>query len=127
MFIEQLGLQHVLREAWDDTGSDTTVMTKDDRIVFVDSTLGAGYVYLPPVAECIGLWYAVVCSTYSGAFVIEPHHGGQATADSVFYENEGELAGGTSTAYTITATNGWALFLSLGDRWLIIANDPDAG
>ena len=61
-----------------------------------------------------------------GTVTVAPFKGGQSTADSVFYENEGTLGGGSATSEVITAANGWVVVLSLGDRWLVVADDLDA-
>jgi hypothetical protein len=125
-FIEQLGLEHVLRWAGA-VGTATKQLTIQNRITFASGAVIASTVYLPPVHEAIGLFFVVVASSVTtGTVTVAPFKGGQSTADSVFYENEGTLGGGSATSEVITAANGWVVDLSLGDRWLVVADDLDA-
>lgn len=126
-FVEQLGLQHVLRDA-NTVAASSTQLTIQDRIAFIDQTEAGGTIYLPPVGEAVGLWFYICLATKhaDANATVSPYAGGTGVADSTFYENEGTLGGGTSATETITAANGWLLVMSLGDRWIVLADDLDA-
>jgi hypothetical protein len=109
-------------------GTDTKQMTAADRIYRIDSALGAGTVFLPPIADVplLDLYLVQATATYSGAIAVKPFQGGQSTPDSIFREGEDTLAGGTATSESITAAYGWILVLSNGISWIVVGNDLDA-
>lgn len=125
--LETLGLEKVTR--WvAATGAATKQLTNKDRIVFASGASIAGTVYLPPVNECVGLWFVIVAtSVATGTIAVYPFQGGQSTPDSTIYECESSsLGGGTATYETISAANGWVMLMSVGDRWIVVADDLDA-
>jgi hypothetical protein len=126
-FVRDYGAKNIKYFAFDNTGTDTEQMVPTDRVVRVDGALGAGTVYLPPVAECplMGLYF-IVQTDSTGDCIVAPFKGAQGTADSVIWECEGDLAGGSATSETITEANGWILLMAMGSRWLAIASDLDA-
>lgn len=114
--------------AFDNTGTDTEQMTPDDRIARVDSALGNGTIFLPPISQVPLLQYYFIQATsgYSGSITVKPFQGGQGTADSIFRENEGTLGGSTATSEAISAAYGWLLVMSVGTHWVVVADDLDA-
>ena len=129
-FVAEYGLDGVLRDTWDNTGTDTTQMKAYQHICVIDSALGAGTVYLPPISECPPLSFYFIQSNanHSGNVVVQPFQGGQATDDAIMRNNEpnGVTGGSTAATLTIAAAQGWVLLLNAVTCWIIVGEDLDA-
>jgi hypothetical protein len=125
--VEMYGADGIAYFAFDSTGTDTEQMTVDDRIARVSAALGNGTIYLPPISSVPLLQpYVVQNVGASNTVTVAPFQGGQSTADSTFRENEGNLGGSTSTSLALSAQYAWILVCSIGNAWLVIADDIDA-
>jgi hypothetical protein len=126
--VEMISAEGIAYFAFDNTGTDTEQMTVDDRIARVDSALGNGTIFLPPISQVplLQFYFIQATSTYSGSVTVKPFQGGQNTADSIFRENEGTLGGSTATSEGISAAYGWLLVMSVGTHWVVVADDLDA-
>ena len=128
--IEEYGLDGILRETWDSTGTDTTQLKAYQHIAIIDSAAGAGTVFLPPIADCPPLSFYFVQSNanHSGNVVVQPFQGGQAIDDAIMRNNEpnGVTGGSTAATLTISAAQGWVLLLNAVTCWIIVGEDLDA-
>jgi hypothetical protein len=128
--IIEYGLDGVLRETWDSTGTDTTQLKPHEHVCIINSAAGAGTVLLPPIAQCPPLSFYFVQSngSHSGNVVVQPFQGGQATDDAIMRNNEpnGVTGGSTAATCTISAAQGWVLLLNCVTCWIIVGEDLDA-
>jgi hypothetical protein len=92
---------HARYNEWKTT---TFYMNTHDRVTYMDTTLGAAVVYLPPVAESKGLQYYIM------------HWLGAPTITF-----QGRLDCPTIPTVTALALNSSVLFESDGQRWHVIA------
>jgi hypothetical protein len=129
-FVEAFGLDCVVKDTWDGTGTDTTQLKADQHICLINSAAGAGTVFLPPIADCPPLSFYFVQSVtgHSGNVVVQPFQGGQATDDAIMRNNEpnGVTGGSVAATLTISAAQGWVLLMNATTCWIIVGEDLDA-
>ncbi len=129
-FVAEYGLDGVLRDTWDNSGTDTTQLLPYQHICIINSAAGAGTVLLPPISQCPPLSFYFIQSdaNHSGNVVVHPFDGGQATDDSVMRNNEpnGVTGGSTAATLTIAAAQGWVLLMNAVTCWIVVGEDLDA-
>lgn len=119
-FIENHGLESVKREAFDNSGTDTYQIAEHERQVFIDSSLGAGTVYLPPVGPMVGKMVLIQVEAYSGAVTVKPYEHYSAKPDSVIYDGTG-----SETSQVLASDEAYTLLYSTGRAWIVLAFDLD--
>lgn len=129
-FIQGYGLDEILRDTWDSTGTDTTQLKPYQHVCIINSAAGAGKVFLPPISQCplLSFYFIQSDGNHSGNVVVQPFEGGQATDDAVMRNNEpnGVTGGSTAATLTIAAAQGWVLLMNAGTCWIIVGEDLDA-
>lgn len=119
-FISSYGLESVTRNAFDATGTDTYQMGLTDRVTLIDSTLGAGTVYLPPVSEAFGKIFTVQVETYGSAVTVKPYEHHSAKPDSVIYDGSG-----AETSQALGSDEAFTVLFSTGRAWIVLGFDLD--
>lgn len=97
--------------AFDNSGTDTETLTPRDRVVRVDSSLGAGTIYLPKVAECAG---QIICILKSDSGTNDVN-----IYDQDDSENWSDMKNG-GTFDALDAQNDYVVLLSDGRKWYIL-------
>lgn len=121
-FIERYGMDKVVREAFDATDADTYQMLTGTDILLIDSTLGAGTVYLPPVATMIGRVICVQVEAFGtgNSVVVKPYEHYASKPDSVMW---GGLNADTAalTSFTLASDEAYVVLYSNGRTWIALA------
>lgn len=119
-FIENHGLESVKREAFDNTGTDTYQIAEHERIVFIDTSLGNGTVYLPPVGPMVGKTVTIQIEAYSGTATVKPYEHYSSKPDSVIYDGSG-----AETSQALASDEAFTVLLSTGRAWIALQFDLD--
>ncbi len=97
--------------AFDNTGSDTEQLTELDTDNVVDSSLGNGTLYMPPVSKCRGQFITVRCAPGDTNTTTIRDFGIGATTATDCVETLNAVLTNHATNYI------WAMFYSNGMQW----------
>mgnify|MGYP000868651224 CR=1 FL=1 len=121
-FIANYGANKVHLEAFDNTDADTYQMGMEHSIVLIDSTLGAGTVYLPPVSEAVGKIFTVRVKTFGSGnnVTVAPFLPYTSQPDSAIYDGSG-----ADTGLALASAGAHAVLYSDGLSWIVLGFDLD--
>jgi len=126
-FIEDYGIEKRKTITFDNTGTDSRQLSELDRLVYVESALGAGTIYLPPVGPMAGKTVAIVSSGSANNVTIKPFQQSDATPSAKPDCALHVPGGSTETSVVIGVNKGYAVLYSTGLFWIELAKDLSSG